>query len=246
MDFQSFYERRTGIAHIITFTHVINSQCRSLSTQNKKALSIWLNISDISFLITFSIKYTSTCTWMAMIPIMSSKKSFWNPSMSLGKQYHNFNDLNLLFTLYILCRPLYPFNELHYIDFGGMVSREAMALLRIKHFVLPKEADRHQSFDILFPDPMAQISMINELHVLQELIHFFGSRLERDYSSDLVHDTRQFERRSTLSDPDLRNALAVRISEKKMIIQAQRTLINAMQRLNDEISNLKTNPTMNK
>ena len=108
--------------------------------------------------------------------------------------------------------------------------------MRIKHFKLPA-GNRDLELKELFPDPFSQISMENELQAMKELVAVFSSRIERSYSTDAIQDISLFERRSTLQNIPLRNALGARIAEKKLLVKANRILVHNIQRLTEEISN---------
>lgn len=130
----------------------------------------------------------------------------------------------------------YPQNNNLYIDHRALLSHEVNALLRLKYFKLGPNANRTSDLTSLFPDPFNPISPTNELSMMKELISYFSSKLEREYPTDVIQDIRLFERRSTLQNPKLRNALAARIVEKKLIVKANRGLVNASQRLSEELT----------
>lgn len=165
-----------------------------------------------------------------------------------------------LVTAGILEEEEYPLGRQLYADVTGMVSPEAMALLRMKHYVAeqharpassdPREKERrrretqlaeHQIRDeeekALYPNPLTSLHKQNELSAVQELASTLNSRLARHFTTDLAEDQALYSRPPPYGqelNKELLNAVAVRIVEKDILGKAHRRLSRRVQQLTSE------------
>lgn len=141
-----------------------------------------------------------------------------------------------------------------------MVSPEAMALLRMKHYVPeehakstsrdPREKERkrrdtqlaqHQlrseEEKALYPNPLTVLHKQNELAAVQELAATLHSRLAHHFTSDLTADQALYSRPPRGGedlDKEFLNAVAVRLVEKELLGKAHRRLSRRVQQLTSE------------